>query len=154
MSDSCIEHIENHWKSLTVSNNEFFNQGHFEKALSGYKDALYRAEILNNNIEDCLRLKIPFVQVYIISCNNLANTYEDLGQREEAENMLKRVVYYLLHLAGNPLVKVEELQSELKKATLSYTRFAEKTNPKKDKQEQLFKELKEQLKENNFIKTN
>lgn len=154
MNDSCVQHIENHWKSLTVSNNEFFNQGHFQKALAGYKDALYRAEILNNNVEDCLRLKIPFIQVYTISCNNLANTYEDLGQKEEAENMLKRVVYYLLHLAANPLVKAEELQSELKKATLSYIRFAEKTNPKNDKQEQLFKELKEQLKENNFIKIN
>ncbi|QSB29272.1 tetratricopeptide repeat protein [Flavobacterium sp. CLA17] len=154
MNDSCIQHIENHWKSLTVSNNEFFNQGHFEKALSGYKDALYRAEILNNNVEDCLRLKIPFIQVYIISCNNLANTYEDLGKKEEAENMLKRVVYYLLHLAVNPLVKPDELQSELRMATLAYIRFAEKTHTKKDKQEQLFKVLKEQLKKNNFIKIN
>lgn len=154
MNDSCIQHIENHWKSLTVSNNEFFNQGHFQKALAGYKDALYRAEILNNNVEYCLRLKIPFIQVYIISCNNLANTYEDMGQKEEAENMLKRVVYYLLHLAGNPLVKSDELQSEIKKATLAYIRFVEKTDTQKDKQEQLFKVLKEQLKDNNFIKIN
>lgn len=152
MSDTCMDHIERYWQSLTVSNNEHFNKGNFEKALSGYKDALYRAEVLNNNIPDCIRLKIPFIQVYIISCNNLANTYEELGKLEEAENMLKRTVYYLLHLSGNKALNPDEIQSELKRATLAYVRFAEKNNTGKEKQEQLFRTLKEQLVENNLIK--
>ncbi|QGN24268.1 tetratricopeptide repeat protein [Elizabethkingia anophelis] len=152
MSDICMNHIERYWQALTVANNETFNKGDFEKALTGYKDALYRAEVLNNHISDCIRLKIPFIQVYIISCNNLANTYEELGKLEEAENMLKRTVYYLLHLAGNKELNMDEIQSELKRATLSYVRFAEKTNSGKVKQEQLFRTLKEQLVENNLIK--
>lgn len=152
MSDTCMDHIEKYWQSLTVSNNEHFNKGNFEKALSGYKDALYRAEVLNNNIPDCIRLKIPFIQVYIISCNNLANTYEELGNLEEAENMLKRTVYYLLHLSANKALNPDKIQSELKRATLAYVRFAEKNNTGKEKQEQLFRTLKEQLVENNLIK--
>ncbi len=152
MSDTCMNHIERHWQALTTSTNEIFNQGNFENALSGYKDALYRAEVLNNNISDCIRLKIPFIQVYIISCNNLANTYEELGKLEEAENMLKRTVYYLLHLAGNKELNIDEIQSELKRATLAYVRFAEKNGTGKTKQEQLFRTLKEQLVENNLIK--
>ncbi|MDK7674894.1 tetratricopeptide repeat protein [Weeksella virosa] len=152
MSDACMNHIEKYWQALTVANNELFNKGDFEKALSGYKDALYRAEVLNNHIKDCVRLKIPFIQVYIISSNNLANTYEELGKLEEAENMLKRTVYYLLHLSGNKELNLNEIQSELKRAALTYVRFAEKNNSGKTKQEQLFWILKEQLVENNLIK--
>lgn len=145
MSDSCMSHIEKYWQLLTVANNELFNKGDFEKALCGYKDALYRAEVLNNHIPDCIRLKIPFIQVYIISCNNLANTYEELGNLEEAENMLKRTVYYLLHISSNKELDIGEIQLELKKATLSYMRFAEKNNIGKIKQEHLFRTLKEQI---------
>ena len=151
MSDTCINHIEKHWQALTGSSNELFNKGNLKKALLGYKDAMYRAEVLNNNIEDCIRLKIPFVQVYIISCNNLANTYEDLGKKEEAENLLKRVVYYLLHLADNKALNIDEIQSELKRATLAYVHFSEKNNLEKRKQEKLFTVLKEQLLQDNLI---
>ncbi len=144
--------IERHWQALTVSSNELFNKGDFEKALSGYKNALYRAEVLNNNISECIRLKTPFVQVYIISCNNLANTYEELGNKEDAENLLKRVVYYLLHLTANKELNIDELQSELKRATLAYVNFLEKNDIVKSTQEKLFTVLKEQLLENDLIK--
>ncbi len=152
MSDTCMNHIERHWQALTVSSNELFNKGDFEKALSGYKNALYRAEVLNNNISECIRLKTPFVQVYIISCNNLANTYEELGNKEDAENLLKRVVYYLLHLTANKELNIDELQSELKRATLAYVNFLEKNDIVKSTQEKLFTVLKEQLLENDLIK--
>lgn len=152
MSDACMSHIERYWQTLTVANNELFNKGDFEKALSGYKDALYRAEVLNNHITECVRLKIPFIQVYIISCNNLANTYEELGNLEEAKNMLKRTVYYLVHLSANKELNSNEIQSELKRATLAYVRFAEKNNTEKEDQEEFFRILKEQLVENNLIK--
>lgn len=152
MSDTCMSHIERYWQALTISNNKLFNKGNFEKALVGYKDALYRAEVLNNHIPDCLRLNIPFIQVFIISCNNLTNTYEELGNLEEAENMLKRTVYYLLHLANKKKLNNNEIQSELKKAILHYIQFVEKTNIEKAKQEQLFITLKEQLIENHLIK--
>lgn len=147
-----MSHIERYWQALTVANNELFNKGDFKKALSGYKDALYRAEVLNNHITECVRLKIPLIQVYIISCNNLANTYEELGKLEKAENMLKRTVYYLLHLSGNKGLNMSEIQSELKRATLAYVRFAEKNNTEKEDQEEFFRILKEQLVENNLIK--
>ncbi|MBV8327366.1 tetratricopeptide repeat protein [Chryseobacterium sp.] len=154
MSDTCMNHIENHWKALTISTNDYFNKGNFEKALAGYKDAFYRAEILNSHIPDCTRLNIPFVQVYIISCNNLANTYEELGKNEEAENMLKRVIYYLLHLAGNSILNTDQIQPELKKAAVTYIHFTEKKNKGKVKQEKLFTLLKEQLLEKKNISIN
>lgn len=152
MSDTCMSHIESYWQALTLKNNELFNQGMYEQALTGYKDALYRAEVLNNNCADCIRMKIPFLQVYIISCNNLAHTYEELGHLEEAENMLKRAVYYLLHLSHQKTINSEELQSELQRATLAYVRFVEEHSTGKAKQEHLFKTLKEQMKQSFSVK--
>lgn len=137
MGDFRIHHIENYWKTLTTASNESFNEGDFEKALLGYKDALCRAEILNNHLSDCLRLNIPFIQVYIISCNNLSHTYYELGQLEEAGNMLKRVVYYLQHLYGQEYVNKEELQNELKRAVILLLSFIEKNGGVKKREELL-----------------
>lgn len=152
MSDNCMNHIERYWKELTVSSNEYFNNGELAKALSGYKEALYRAEVLNNHIADCMRLKIPFIQVYIISCNNLANTYQDMGQRDEAEKMLKRAVYFLLHMAGNEELDRDEILSELRKATVTYISFEENNDEGRSKVDHLLKTLGEQLLDDNPAK--
>ncbi|WP_440881483.1 tetratricopeptide repeat protein [Tenacibaculum sp. C7A-26P2] len=151
MSDTCVNHIEEHWKALTTESNNFFKKGNYKKAISGYKDALYRAEVLNNNISDCIRLKTAFVQIYIISCNNLANTFEKLNNKKETEKLLKRVIYYLLHLKTNKDLNIDSLQSELKRATLAYIYFRKKNNLVKKEDEKLFTEIKKQLIENNVI---
>lgn len=140
-----MNHIERYWQELTASTNELFNKGDFKKALIGYENALYRAEVLNNNISDCIRMKIPFLQVYIISCNNVAYTYEELGKQDEAENMLKRTVYYLLHLMNNSELNTNEIQSELKRATVAHAQYVEKKSNGTVKQEQLVSAIKEHL---------
>ena len=132
MSDTCMSHIENHWKTLTVTANESFEKGNLEQALLDYTDALFRAEVLNNHQQESLRLDIPFVQVFIISCNNLSATYEDLGNLDEAEKFLKRVVYYLLHITTLKTVKEDEIQRELKKAALLLLNFTKKYDREKE----------------------
>lgn len=153
MSDTCIAHIEEHWKALTEASNELFEQRDFENALNGYKNALYRAEVLNNHFPDCLNLGIPFIQVYVISCNNLANTYDELGEKEEAAKMFLRTVYYLLHLSGTEGIDQEEIHRELKRAVLILLSYTEK-NGGQQKQEKLLAGLKAQLIEKQLIKTN
>jgi len=145
MSDTCLNHIESYSQKLTVSANELFDRGECNQALSSYKEALYRAEVLNKFTNRCEDLDIPFKQVYIISCNNLANTYEELGELKEAEKLLRRVVYFLLHLAGNKEHNLDEIKSELKRATLSYLCFVEKTNTGKEEQKQLIAVLQEEI---------
>jgi len=128
MSDTCMNHIEGHWKALTDVANGRFRNGEPEKALETYQEALYRAEVLNNHRQDCLRLHIPFMQVYIISCSNLANAYTELGRRHEAEKMLRRAVYYLLHLSsGRDGIDPAELQRELRRASVALLDFSGKT---------------------------
>ena len=144
MSDNCINHIENHWKRLTVSANRSFNNSDLKKALADYTEALYRAEVLNDNSSDCVRLKIPFVQVYIISCNNLANTYADLKNQKEADKVLKQVIYFLLYMAKSEEVDLDEIQSELKTATLNYVSFTKRNNTEFQQDEVLLHLLKDQ----------
>lgn len=144
MSDNCMNHIENHWKRLTVSANRSFNNSDLKKALADYTEALYRAEVLNDNSSDCVRLKIPFVRVYIISCNNLANTYEDLKNQKEADKILKQVIYFLLYMAKSEEVDLDEIQSELKTATLNYVSFTKRNNTEFEQDEILLHLLKDQ----------
>ena len=103
MSEECAKHIVEAWKQKTAASNELFNQGKLNDVLNGYTEALIRAETLNSNEEDALLADIPFVQVFIISCNNMANTYEELGQLEKAEKMLWVIIEALLlnnYIAG------------------------------------------------------
>lgn len=88
------------------------------------------AEVLNNHQPDCMKLNIPFIQVYTISCNNLANTYCKLGKQKEAEKILKRVFYYLLHLVAKPELNTEEIQSELKRAIIALLHLTDKNGGK------------------------
>jgi len=145
MSNICMEHIEKDWQALTCTSNRHFKEGNFQRALSGYEGALCHAEHLNIYMTDCIRLKIPFIQVYIISCNNLANTYAELDKYEDAEKMLKRIVYYLLHLGNNKKLNFDEIQAELRRSTLAYVSFVEKTIHGKIKQEQIFQVIKEEF---------
>ena len=140
MSDTCVNHIENYWKILTEEANESFNEGNYEVALSGYLNALYRAEVLNSNFLDCVRLKVPFVQLYVVSCNNLANCYQEIKDLKNAEEMLQKVIYFLLYLYEKNYkkekreiselenYKKEEIQGELKKSVISYINFIQKNN--------------------------
>ncbi|EHQ41222.1 undecaprenyl diphosphate synthase family protein [Myroides odoratus] len=127
MSDTCINHLERYWKTLTVSSNEKFNQENYLEALEGYKEALYRAEVLNNHWELCMRLKIPVIQVYIISCNNLAHTHEELQELHQAHAYLKRVIYFLIHLVEHIAITTESIQGDLKQALLAYADFKQRT---------------------------
>jgi len=139
--------IENYWKTKTTSSNILFNKGKLEEALVGYKDALYRAEVLNTHQSECIRNGVPFIQIYIISCNNIADIYKELKKYEEAENTLKRVVYYLLYLSKNDGLNIAEIRRELKRATTSYVNFVKEHRNDKKHQETLFTVLEKQLME-------
>lgn len=145
MSDTCVKHIENYWKSKTETSNEAFNNKKYKTALAGYNQALYRAEVLNNNFSDCIRVGIPFLQVYIISCNNIATTYEELQHYQEAENVLRKIVFYLLQIEANKVLNPTETQRELRKATLAYESFIQRNNMEKSHHKNLLNELKKRF---------
>lgn len=128
-----------------------FEKGAFEEARFVYQNALLKAEVLNEHQSACLRLEIPFMQVFLISCNNLFNTYCELEQANEAEKMLQRAVYYLFHLSRQSEVNKNEIQNELKRASMALLNFAEKSGDIK-KKEKLLANIHEQLLENKLLK--
>ena len=145
MSKECIHQIENYWKVKTATSNEFYQQGKYEMAYSGYEQALYRAEVLNNHMDDAIKSGVPFIQVYIISCNNLAETALKLERKEESDKMYKRVVYYLLNLCKRSEVDQNIIQNELKRASLTYVDFLERTNTDPKQEDAFFKDLKMEI---------
>ncbi|CEN47117.1 hypothetical protein [Capnocytophaga canis] len=154
MSDICINHIENYWKLLTEEANNFFNQEKYELALDSYLNALYRAEVLSNNLQDCIRMKVPFVQVYTISCYNLANCYQEVKDLSRAEEILQKAIYFLLHLYEKNYEK-ESIQKELRKSVLNYLSFTQKSNVKTSRTDAFLTYLKNQTTKYNLqnIKT-
>lgn len=114
---------EDLWKGLISSANSLFESKDWSAALLGYKAALVQAESLNKMQLACEKEAIPFVQIYIISCMNLSNTYEELGDFESAERLLRRIVYYLIHLLEERSFCTTTLLFELQRATLTLLRF-------------------------------
>lgn len=132
------------WKDLIVRANSFFESSDWSAALQGYKKALGQAERLNTMQVACEKENIPYVQIYVVSCMNLAHTYMELADFESAEKMLRRIIYYLLHLLEVCSFSDVGLLQELKRATLILMSFLAKQG-KADAQELLLQELPEQL---------
>lgn len=143
MSRKSLVAIESTWKQFTLSANTFFEEKKYDRALSQYRQALSKAEALNEQPEKCRHLAIPSIQIYIISCNNLSNTHIALGHLEEAELMLKRVIYYLFHLVDEyPSIK-EEILKELGRALTELLSFGKLYGGSQDYNESLLAMLKE-----------
>ncbi len=151
MSDTCIKHIEEAWRLKTTDANDLFNQGKFEDSLNGYEEALYRAEVLNNNLIEAKKTGTPVIQIFAISCNNIAFTHEKMGRSEEGEKMLKRVIYYLLLHSNNKELDIKEIQNELKRAMLNYTEFADRNSIEIKNTEKVFSDIQEQFETHEII---
>jgi hypothetical protein len=57
----------------------------------------------------------------------LANCYQEIKDLKNAEEMLQKVIYFLLYLYEKNYKK-EEIQGELKKSVISYINFIQKNN--------------------------
>lgn len=136
---------EEAWKLKTKSANVLFKAGRFEDSLNGYEEALCRAEVLNNNLIEAKETGIPVIQIFAISCNNIAFTYEKMGRSKAGEKMLKRVIYYLLFQSNNKAIDTTEIQSELKRAMLNFTEFAERNGIGIKNTEKVFSDIQEQF---------
>ena len=143
MSKPCIQHIESVWKEKTGSANHLFNKGKFKEALTGYESALFNAEMLNDRRSEAARKGIPFMQIFAISCNNVAFTYEEMGEVESCKKMLERVVYYFLFLSRDGQADDAALQNELKRAFLTYKDFSGRYGLELQDQQKVFGAIRE-----------
>jgi len=139
--------VEKYWQQVTLSNNSLFDEGQYESALHGYMEALQSAEVLNLHIGECIRSEVPFIQLYLISCTNLMYTYIALCRFDDAETMLNRMLYYLLHLLENENMDKYLIQAELKRVTLTYLDFIKNTQNVGQTTETLLFKVKQILKD-------
>lgn len=140
-----MKQVEEEWKERTIQANLNFNKCHYWDALKGYKAALKSAEQLNLHGADCLDLQIPYIQVFIISCNNLSHTYTALGKIQLAESMLRRSIYFLIHVYENERLAQDQFASELKRATVGYSLFTKQFKAFNNTKDQLYKTINQLL---------
>ena len=146
MSSLSLKEVETAWKEKTNAANLLFNESQFKEALEVYKDALNLSEIINKNKDEARKQQIPFVQVYIISCNNYASTCKELNLPEKGEILLKRVIYFLLHLIEENEGDLKELHQELKRAMIAYSEYIASCDLDISLQEQVFADIQQALK--------
>lgn len=78
---------------------------------------------------------------------NSLNVYEKMGNSEEGEKMLKRVIYFLLLQSNNMALNTSKIHSELKRAILNYTEFASRNGIEIKNTEKVFQDIQEQFEE-------
>ncbi len=129
MSTTDLIHIENDWKNVTITGNNLVNTA-VKKALLNYKIALNKAEKLMEHQFKCSKLKIPVTHIFIISCNNLSETYSLIKKWDKAEKLLKRSIYYIEYLNHqNPESDSAYIASkQLFKQLLLFKEFSERSN--------------------------
>ncbi|WP_293916129.1 MULTISPECIES: hypothetical protein [unclassified Sphingobacterium] len=111
----CLK-IEAEWQHLTGYANTDFHNGAFKEALKSYQLALDKAVQLTHEEKSCSFAEIPYIQIYIISINNLVHTYEELGQYVKCKELLKRVVDYLSYIRQNEITDQLVAGLELRRA--------------------------------------
>ena len=151
MCAKSLKHVEEAWKSRTNASNALFNSGKFEESLIGYEQALSRAEVLNNYMEAAMGFGIPSIQTFVISCNNIAFTYEKLERFDKGAAMLKRAIYFLLIKSKNAHLDGNEIQGELKRAMLNYLDYAERNSLQLNDVDKVFLDIQEQLETNKVL---
>jgi hypothetical protein len=102
MSQTDLLYLENEWKELTKAGNDLCPKT-TEQALIKYRSALAKAEKLMQYLNKCIASKIPVMPIFLISCNNLAETYCKLEKWDKADKMLKRGIFYIEFLRKKEL---------------------------------------------------
>ena len=99
--------------------------------------------MLNERGSEATRKGIPFMQIFVISCNNIAFTYEEMGEVESCKKMLERVIYYFLFLSREGQANDAALQNELKRAFLTFKDFSDRHGLEFQAQQKIFDAIRE-----------
>lgn len=102
-------------------------------------------------MEAAIGIGIPSIQTFVISCNNLAFTYEKLGRFVKGATMLKRAIYFLMIKSKNCQLNGNEIQAELKRAMLNYLDYAERNALELNDVDKVFSDIQDQLETNKMI---
>lgn len=153
MTVQSICQIEKFWREHTKKGNEFFNAEQFSEALSKYDEGLQIAKRLNLKEEECLRFKIPFIQILVINYNNIANTYFKLNKFDTSEDFFAKVMWYLILQTKELPKKFFELQNELHRAILTYQEFLDKTQRHHGRLEKIVDQIRDLQKSQVNIQT-
>ncbi|RDH45288.1 hypothetical protein [Zooshikella ganghwensis] len=93
--------LETRWRQLTFQGSEAFHTEQYREAQKKFFQALFVAEEMLL-LEDCRGAHLPVVQLFMIACHNLADTYLALGFKIQAFEYYRKAYTDLVHLLNSP----------------------------------------------------
>lgn len=122
--------IEQAWKRETAQGNSCFEYHQYQEAITAYTNAFGFATALVVEIDSSYAIAgIPALEIYNISCFNLANLYWDAGDLEKAEKFFLQPQRSILSIIKNNQSASTATNAsirELKRAVLIYLDFCQK----------------------------
>jgi tetratricopeptide (TPR) repeat protein len=88
-SSAKLQQISPTWDSYIRTGNDYFNQGNYAISQAQYTQALtLGSHLLQIAVQQ--EHAPETIHLFIISCFNMANVHEELGQKTEAETLLRQ----------------------------------------------------------------
>ncbi|MBU2710955.1 hypothetical protein [Zooshikella harenae] len=97
-----MQSLETRWRQLTFQGSEAFHTEQYWEAQKYFFQALFVAEDILL-LEDSRDSSLPVVQLFMLACHNLADTYLALGLKIQAFEYYRKAYADLVHLLNSPL---------------------------------------------------
>lgn len=122
------------WKTCTEEGNALFSEREYVNALEQYVRAFEIAtELLDVHAQAYFDAGIPVVPLYVISCNNLANTHWEMGDLEEADTCFLKPLHAVKAITQDmdtrDTIRYKALR-EVTRVMVTYLDFCGKTGRK------------------------
>ncbi|WP_010250609.1 hypothetical protein [Myroides injenensis] len=128
MSSTCLLFVQKAWNTKTKQAQQALQKGATSEALYLHLEAMIRAEVLQQNLLKCICNGIPICKCYTQTCIDLANTYQMLKDKKNAERHLQKAKYYLNLLSSNlsqnlsVKLQINELKKDVESAYIYITK--------------------------------
>jgi tetratricopeptide (TPR) repeat protein len=117
--------LEESWEAYTISGNQFMQASQFSQAHEQYFEAMAIAACLLSD-NGCYHSKPKVVHLYVVSCQNLSDSFMALDQSKPAKRMVEQACSEMIRLMNNTALPMEfrvEASKALKAASFEAYRF-------------------------------
>lgn len=116
--------LEEHWEACTVMGNQFMQARQYSQAHKQYLGAMAISTRLLSDTSDCPKSEV--VHFYVVSCQNLSDSFMALDQGKTAERMVQQACSEMIRLMNNTALPMEfrvEASRALRVASFEAYRF-------------------------------
>jgi hypothetical protein len=117
--------LEEYWEACPIMGNQFMQARRYSQAHEQYSEAMTIATRLLSD-DSCYSSKPKGVHLYVVSCQNLSDSFIVLDQRRTAERMIQKACSEMIRRMNNAALPMEfrvEASKALRAASFEAYRF-------------------------------